>query len=257
MGWTHERGEYIKQELKTKHLIVLTECGGKILSHGGPDLIVGDKPVRGDPAGTAAIALSTQAQKTVLNHGHKGSRLVWVRLQETFKTVFVVGAYIPHGGRVSPSREDTLQQLDDLIKKETTKGECVIVLGDLNSKLPRGVKGLTGKFSIHPRADEGGQRIMEIMQANNLFAASTSFAPAKSAPLGQATYRPKNKNQKPAQLDYCLISNRWKSSARSCKVEWRHSIHRHLRLYDHGMVVVKFSLKIKSKQAARTGRRLT
>jgi hypothetical protein len=86
---------------------------------------------------------------------------------------------------------------------------------------------------------------MEIMQANNLFAASTSFAPAKSAPLGQATYRPKNKNQKPAQLDYCLISNRWKSSARSCKVEWRHSIHRHLRLYDHGMVVVKFSLKIK------------
>ena len=90
MGWTHERGEYIKQELKTKHLIVLTDC------RTGPDLIVGDKPVRGDPAGTAAIALSTQAQKTVLTHGHVGSRLVKVRLQETFKTVFVVGAYIPH-----------------------------------------------------------------------------------------------------------------------------------------------------------------
>ena len=67
-------------------------------------MIVGDKPVRGDPAGTAAIALSTRAQKTVLNHGSVRRRLVWVRLQETFKTVLIIGAYIPHGSRVSPSR---------------------------------------------------------------------------------------------------------------------------------------------------------
>jgi hypothetical protein len=120
-------------------------------------------------------------------------------------------------------------------------------MGDFNCKLPRGVTGLTGKYSIHPRADGGGKRLMEIMQAANLSAASTYHCPPQSAPLGQATYRPKLKTSSPAQLDYVLVSNRWLSSIRSCKVEWRHSIHRFGHLFDHGMVCCELNLKIKAK----------
>ena len=158
MGWSNERDAYVRSQLKTKDVIALTECGNKIQAFAGRGLIVADRPPDGDPAGAAAIALSSRAQDLVIGSGSKGSRLVWVRLQGLFKNILIIAAYIPHSGRKrAPFQEDTLQELEDLIQEVSTKGECVIVMGDMNAKLKRGVEGLTGKYCIHPRAD-GGER---------------------------------------------------------------------------------------------------
>ena len=198
-GWSFELSKYIEQLTASKDVIALTECsskdgGAKLRSHAGPGLLVGAPAKKGDPAGTAAIALSRRAQSQVLNSGHRGSRIVWVRLKDLFKSVLIISVYVPHGGasRVNPSRADVLEELQDLLKSESTKGECVFVMGDFNSKLQRGVKGLTGKYCIHPRSDVGGERLLEIMTASHLFAASTGFCPPRKAPLGQATYIPVN-----------------------------------------------------------------
>jgi exonuclease III len=251
MGWSTRIYEHIKQV--KKDVIALTECGRKIQAFAGPELLVGEPPPAGDPAGVAAIHLSPRAQRMVMNSGHKGSRLVWVRLEGLFANLFIISAYVPHAYRKqAPFREDTLAELQDLIREKSVKGDCLVVMGDMNSKLARNSKGLTGRFCMHAQADAGGERLSEIMQAENLSAASTFFCPRKGASLGQATYIPKVKTHRPSQIDYVLVSRKWLSSVRSCRVEWSHSISRHLRRFDHGMVSIVLNLRIASQKSRPT-----
>jgi exonuclease III len=241
------RTRHIVQALK-QDVIALTECVG-VHKHAGSDLLVGDPPTDGDPSGVSAIHLSKRAQRMVINSGHKGSRLVWVRLAGLFCNQFIVSAYIPHKARKqAPFREDTLEELQELLTSEAMKGDCVIVMGDMNSKLARNQRGVTGKYCMHPRADEGGERLAEIMQTHNLFAASTYFCPQKSAPLGQATYITKSDKTVVSQIDYMLVSTRWLSSVRSCKVVWAQTVERHIRRFDHGMITAVFHLRIAAQK---------
>ena len=225
MRWSARIDAYLKTQLKTKDVIALTEVGRKAQKFACPALLVGDAPPANDPAGGAAIALSSRAQGMMIASGNQGSRLVWVRLRAKFTNLFIVSAYIPHKQRKkAPFQEDTLDELQSLVKTRAVKGDCVIIMGDMNAKLARSRQGITGKYCMHAKADKGGERLEEIMQATHLSAASTYFCPPGKAPLGSATYRPKVSGWAPSQIDYVLISRRWLSSVLSSKVEWRHSI---------------------------------
>jgi exonuclease III/alkylhydroperoxidase family enzyme len=214
--------------------------------------LIADPPPKNDPHGAAAIYLSSRAQGMVINSGNKGSRLVWVRLKGEYANQFIVSAYIPHKHRKqAPFQEDTLEELLQLIKSESVKGDCLIIMGDMNAKLARSVKGVTGKYCMHKKTDSGGERLTEIMQALNLSAASTFFCPPRKAPLGQATYRAKVKTHSPSQIDYVLVSTRWLNSVRSCRVEWSHTLIRHLKLMDHGMVSVNMQMRVSAKKNKR------
>ena len=181
MGWSNRIHKHI--ESSKQDVIALTECGAKVLKSAGPGLIVTELPAAGDPAGTAAIHLSPRAQRMVLNSGHKGSRLAWVRLRGQFANILIISAYIPHKYRKqAPFQEDTLAELEVLIAEKSVKGDCVVVMGDMNAKLARGMAGLTGKYCMHSEADNGGEslrltKIMSIMQSRYLSAASTYFCP--------------------------------------------------------------------------------
>ena len=94
----------------------------------------------------------------VMTSGHKGSRLGWVRLKGLFANLFIVSVYIPHAHRKqAPFREDTLEELQALLKEKSIKGDCVIVMGDMNSKLARSNRGSQAHNACTRRLTQTGR----------------------------------------------------------------------------------------------------
>ena len=120
-----------------------------------------------------------------------------------------------------------------------------IVIGDFNSKLGRNIGKQTGNWSVHSKSNKAGEDLLDLMLQSKLTAASTLFQP----PRGKinATYLAKDPQYKPSQIDYILISERWASSVKDCKVRWGKSIERWGRHYDHALVICTIKSKTKSQ----------
>ena len=242
-GISAERVRYVQEDCQYD-MTVLSELHGAEHTFASTDFICGGKPEAGDPAGGVALSLSHRASALVKETGYIGSRIVWVRLGGLFMDLLVIGVYIPHKARKrEPFQETTLKQLRTFLQSLPAR-LAVMVLGDFNAKLKRGVKGLTGKYCMHYYSDTGGEELMEIMREANLFAVSTAFQPEKRNARGNATYINKVKGSAPTQIDYVLVSDRWKSGVSQCAVRWGPSIHRFGHIYDHGMVYGTFRFRV-------------
>ena len=188
------------------------------------------------------------------------------------------------------------------------KGDCIIVFGDFNEELPRGVKGRTGGHTLSELGSANADKIVGIMRANDLCAVNTLFnKPRKSATTylhvkkldtvqetiqycgrkvrtkwngriveGTVLNRVKDvkkwrvkfsdgyivdvnerrlrdmvvrnkRNMTDKQLDYILVSNRWRSNVRDANVRWGPSEHRNIHSRaDHALVECQFTWRIRS-----------
>ena len=195
-----------------------------------------------DPAAGVAIMLSNRMADKLLDEGHVGTRIAWVRIKGPVCNIFYIVVYIPHKGRTcAPFAKDTIQQLRKLLST-VRKSDCVILAGDFNCQLRRNVPGCTGKWSMTTRPDDGHEeQILDLMRENDLFAAGTLFKPKKKKWHGRyrvcnGTYRSKVANKRPRKLDYICVSNRWKSLVINVEVKWGPSIHRFGKPFDHGFL---------------------
>jgi exonuclease III len=244
-GLSAERVRYVQEDVDSD-ITVLLELHGAHHTFASANFICGGEPEAGDPAGGVAIALSRRASNLVRETGHIGARIVWAKLGGLLVDLYVIGVYIPHKHRRrEPFQESTLKQLRAFLQS-LPKRSAIMVLGDFNARLKRDVKGLTGKYSMHYYCDSGGTEVMDIMREADLFAVSTAFQPEKGSALGNATYISKTQGASPTQIDYVLVSNRWKSGVSSCKVRWGPSIHRFGHRFDHGMVHGTFRFRVAS-----------
>ena len=80
------------------------------------------------------ILLSQAAQLKVLSFGSISERVYYVRLAGPVYNLFVVTTYLPHRGKVTPSQDDTIQDLHESLQLTHFK-DCIVVLGDLNEQL--------------------------------------------------------------------------------------------------------------------------
>ena len=197
-----------------------------------------------DKAAGVAILLSNRAADKVLDKDSVGTRIAYVRLKGPMCNIFFIAAYIPHKGRTSaPFAEDTLQELKQLLDT-VPAGDCVVLCGDFNCQLQRNVEGLTGKWAMTKRPDNGhGEKVLEMMRAYDLFAVDTLFKPRTrgrkgSRKVNNATYIPKDKAKRPTKLDYFLVSSRWKSMVINSEVKWGAPMHRFGQQFDHGLLSV-------------------
>ena len=212
-------------------------------------LLVSEPPPATDPASGVAILLSRRAADQVVCSGCVGSRIVWCRIAGVLCDQVIFGTYLPHKYRVAPAQDEMVHLLERTIKEVTRKSDCVVVIGDLNAKLPRGVEGRTGRYCLHRQADSGGQEVMDLMRSCDLFAASTARAPPARCKLGSATYVPKVAEWGATQIDYILVSNRWMSSVKGCKVAWGPSVHRFGYRWDHGLVQIGWKWRVRAVPA--------
>ena len=87
----------------------------------------------------------------ILDSGHVGTKIAWVRLKDPVCNIFYIVAYIPHKGRTtSPKAEDTIEQLAKLLQK-ARKSECVILGGDFNCQLQRHVPSRMYGEMVHDK----------------------------------------------------------------------------------------------------------
>ena len=137
-------------------------------------------------------------------------------------------------GDKCPSAADTLYELEDILNSAPLH-DCVIVLGDFNSKLPHSNGQQTGRWCIHRRGNQTGDMLGSLMERKQLCALSTLHQPRRHAT--NATYLSKDRRDGPSQIDYIrLASRRWSTSAHKTRVKWGVSCQGWGRHYDHGIV---------------------
>jgi len=170
--------------------------------------------------------------------------------------------YVPYLTKTGVTQDHILDQIDTILAKEVKNGDCVVVLGDFNLKLPRAVEGYVGKFCAHPRPSVGGKRLLDIMSTHGLCAASTYFKPSGTSRrrfgTGMATYMSKTKHPVtgnplgPSQIDYILVSKRRMSSVKKCVVRWRPSLRSRGYKGDHGLIHMVMRERIRENK--KTGK---
>jgi exonuclease III len=205
-GFDAEEGlvDYCQTETKTD-ILGVQEVRRDITGRRSRRLIAGGAPPDNDSSSGVALILSERASAQVELRGeNEGSRIVWARFRGTPHDLLVINCYIPHHARANPSREQTMKEVFELARSLHRKGDCLVIMGDFNSKMARSSQGITGKYCMHRDADRGGELMADMCRDLELFAASTRFCPGK-AELGAATYI-SVRHRKPSQIDYILVS---------------------------------------------------
>ena len=174
------------------------------------------------------------------------------------KMILLINSYIitPHQGRkAEPFQATTMMGLEKPIAV-VSRNDSLVALGDFNSRLERSWKDngfqdacFIGRWSIHHRGCPGGTLLRDLLHTHDLCAVSTTFQPRKSnrkTRSTKSTWLNFDNRAKPSQIDYMLISNRWKSGVTSCRVKWGPSIRRWGERKDHGAVVARMTTRMRT-----------
>ena len=140
--------------------------------------MVGEPAPAGDSASGVALLLSERTAACITHSGCIGSCIVNVRLRAAANNLLIVCVYVPHDQRWHPSRADTFAELEALLER-APRGDCLLVMGDLNCRLPRSLDKRTCRWCIHTRANAGGLELLEIMERLDLQVASTRVHPLR------------------------------------------------------------------------------
>ena len=190
------------------------------------------------------IILSRKFAAKQGNRDTLDTRGCWVRIRGPVCNLLIIEVYLPP----EHSRTSCIELLRDLreLLEVCSEHDCVILLGDFNVHLPRNYGKVTGQFSAERQAVRGQislkQRdILRLLALHGLCAINTFFRPKKRQTVH--TWRGNNLYKR-RQLDYIMVSARWRSCFTDSKVEWSHSRLLKGKKRDHGLLLTKFRWRL-------------
>ena len=128
----------------------------------------------------------------------------------------VIRVYAPISKAEEAEVEQFYEDLWDLLEL-TPKKDVLFIIGDWNAKVGSQEKpGVTGKFGLGVQ-NEAGQRLIEFCQENALVIANTLFQQHKRRLYTWISSDGQHWNQ----IDYILLSQRWRSSTQSAETRLR------------------------------------
>eukprot|EP01044_Picomonas_judraskeda_P004216 COSAG03_NODE_366_length_8532_cov_32.998696_7_plen_189_part_00 len=134
------------------------------------------------------------------------------------------------------------------------KRVVLVVGGDLNAQLPRGIIGRTGRWCVRAAGNAQGQRCLKMMDSLDLFAASTGNCAAPRRRGGACTYSVQEKSrtraEKRCQLDYVMISAAFRSWVLSSHGTWKWCLRRRGDMTDHKGIVFRLRVKLRRGKSA-------
>ena len=207
-----------------------------------PNVFYSELPSKNDKYSGTAIIINSRLSKYVITTGIIGSRIVYCRLRGISTNIFVIGVYIPQKSRKNPDQDQTFDQLESLLLNIKQR-DCILLMGDFNSRFARNIVDKVGPWSIHKYSDTGGERLLSIMNKISLRCISTYFKPRRNH--NNATFMNVQPEKPPSQIDHIIISTRWASSVRRCKTKWGTAIAAYGRKYDHGLVQMDFKIRLR------------
>ena len=204
--------------------------------------IYSELPPKKDSWAGVALMVNKRVSRYMMDSGPVGSRSVYWRFRGSTFNIIVVGVYIPRRKRTNPCQDDIYDKLEAFLSTINQR-DCLILLGDFNSRLSRDVPGRVGHWCIHNKRDSGGDRLLNVMNTLDLRCISTYFQPRRKH--SNATYINIQPEKPPSQIDYIIVRSRWATSVRSCTTKWGISIDTYGRKYDHGLVRMIFKPRLK------------
>ena len=140
--------------------------------------VYSDSPPNNDKWSGVAIMLNKRISQYVIGSGQIGSRISYCRLRGRLFNTFIVGVYIPTRKRKQLDQGEIYTQLEELLSSIPGR-DCIILMGDFNSRLSRNENGHVGPWCIHKERDSGGDHLLNIMKSMSLRCVSTYFQPKK------------------------------------------------------------------------------
>ena len=242
--WNCQGLSKIKKDIAKKldkDILCLTET--HMWRDGENDTIYSDCPSESDSWSGVALLINNRILPYVIDSGRVGSRITFCRLKGNITNYLVIGIYIPHQKKEAPCQNDTYNELEAVLRR-ASRHDCIIIMGDFNSRLSRSESGFVGRWCIHQKRDSGGDRLLDIMKQFSLRCVSTYFQPPRRH--SNATYLNVQPQKPPSQIDYIIVSSRWSSSVRKCSTQWGLAIAAYGRKYDHAMVTATLKIRIKT-----------
>ena len=197
-GGSRSRWDVVKEQYDKMDVLALQEFssskggwkGEEFAAEDRGRLLLGEKPPKNDPSGSAALRLSSRMKKAVVDGsaGCHGSRIVYVRLALGVQTLFVVSAYVPYWARgckkkghsyASTEACSTYRQLQTVIDSKSKPGDAIIVLTDANAKLAPTHDRAVGRYCVQQKSNAAGDELAHFMRRNQLVAANTMFKPRR------------------------------------------------------------------------------
>jgi ribonuclease HI len=207
-------------------------------------VVVSRTPPSGDKRAGVAIMLSDRITSSlVLKSGSWCPRTAFVRLAAKPHNLFIVGLHFPLESRKTPPLRATfISGLTDILKVVPV-GDVLILAGDFNFQLPCNMPRLTGRFAKFRRENRlENDKLVMLLRDYGLCAANTFFHPGKKRVA--STFKQSLPPQQMIQLDYIFVPYKWKNSVRDAKTNWRASVDRHGRIYDHSMVYIHWTWRL-------------
>nr|CAH8876408.1 unnamed protein product [Trichobilharzia regenti] len=148
------------------------------------------------------IALSTRAEKTLLDWIPVDSRMCAVRLNgsvrrrkdcTTRRCLFVISAYAPTDCSSDETKDEFYQKLSSLVRK-AKRSDIVVLASDINAqvgKLCQSEKDVNGTYGVLCQRTDSSDRLLQFCSDNHLFLVSTNFKHKERHCL---TWRPPSSN---------------------------------------------------------------
>ena len=139
--------------------------------------------------------------------------MISVHLQGKPFNIMVIQVYAPTSNAEEAEVEQFYEDLQDLLQL-TPQKDVLYIIGDWKAKVgSQETHGVTGKFGLGAKQNEGGQRLIEFCQEIALVVANTLFQQHKRRLYTWTSPDGQQQNQ----IDYILCSQRWRSSIQSTK----------------------------------------
>ena len=190
------------------------------------------------------IILDQKTANSVEKIRYEGDRLLMVKLRAKPVNMLMIQVYMPTSDYDDEAVEDMYSRIEDLMKKESTGKEFVVIMGDCNAVVGEGRDGYeVGDYGLGQR-NERGKRLIEFCQQNKYIITNTWYKHHKRR---RYTWKHPDSISR-YQLDYIMVKQRFRNSVHNAKAYPGADANS-----DHNLVAadIKVKLKVVGKAKSR------
>jgi len=168
----------------------------------------GDKKRKG-----VAVVSRGVAAEAIQSFQMVSERIICVKIRAKPVDLIVIQTYAPTSDAAQAEVDEFYHQIDDVVKTQKKYQDCLIVMGDFNSKVgDKKEDDIVGPYGLGLRNDNG-QSLIECCQRHNLMISNTWFQTKIRSRHTWTAPDGKTKNQ----IDYILIDKRYRNGIRNSK----------------------------------------
>lgn len=206
------------------------------LFHSGPNNNSGQHGV--------AIAIRDKIRKSLMSWSPISPRLASIRLRGKYVNISIVAVYAPTLSSSDEVKDDFYRDLKKTLK-DIPRRDLLIIAGDWNARVGPSDptwRDVIGNFGMGNRCTNG-DRLLELAREFNLVVTNTMFRHPRRHTLTWYSNDKKTRNQ----IDYILVSRRWRSSILDSRV-YRGAETGAEHGSDHKLVCMRLMMRFASHQ---------